>query len=305
MKIIILGDTGFIGKNFYKYYKKKGINVRGFSKSNNLDLNNKSKFKKTLQSFKPDYIINCAANVGSLHYIMNNPAKIFHNNMNILLNIYKTISEVEKKPVLVNLISNCAYPGKLKIQNEENFWNGIPHESSLAFGSTRRIITVLNKVYKKEKKLITKNFILPGVYGPGDHVDTNRVHALDGLIIRMINSKKNNNKSFEIWGTGKPLREWIFVNDVVKLIDKLMKKNLNNEYINLAQKKGYSILQITKLIKKHLNYKVKFIYNKKFSDGDPVKILDNKLFKKYSYKYKFEKIEEGIKKTIKYYKKVL
>ena len=300
-----MGDTGFIGKNFKKYYLSKGKKVDGVSLSKKFNLTNKKKLKKKLKEFNPDFVINCAARVGSLDYVMRNPAKILHLNMKILLNIYKVISELEKKPVLVNLISNCAYPGKLRIQNEGNFWEGIPHASSLAFGSTRRFITILNQVYKKQYNVITKNFILPGVYGPGDHTDPNRVHALDGLIIRMMDAQKNKNKSFEIWGSGKPIREWIYVEDVVKLIDKFLMKNPNFEIINLAQKKGYTILEITKIIKKYLKYDVKFINNYKYSDGDSIKILDNKLFKKYISSYKYTPLEIGIKKTIKYYRSVL
>jgi len=305
MKILILGNTGFIGKNLTKYFKQKRIKVLGISRSNRNNLTNKKHLKKKLLNFKPDFVINCAAQVGSLHFVMSNPAKIFHNNMIILLNIYKSISELEIKPVLVNLISNCAYPGKLKIQDEKKFWDGIPHESSLAFGSTRRLITVLNKVYKKQHNIDTKNFILPGVYGPEDHNDVNRVHALDGLIIRMMKSQKNNFKTFEIWGSGKPIREWIYVEDVVKLIDKFLNIDLKNGIINFSQKKGYSILHIANLIKKNLNYNVKFIFNKKFSDGDPVKILDNKIFKKNISNYKFTSLDEGIKKTIIYYKSLI
>ena len=116
---------------------------------------------------------------------------------------------------------------------------------------------------------------------------------------------RNKEKEFEVWGSGKPRREWIFAEDVAKIFLEEIKNNKIKDYypINLAQNKSYSILEIAKLVKKILKSKIKIITNNNKIDGALIKQLDNSKFKKYFINYKFVKLDYGIKKTISYYKK--
>jgi GDP-L-fucose synthase len=151
----------------------------------------------------------------------------------------------------------------------------------------------------------SKNFIIPNAYGPGDYLNPEKTHALNGIILRFLRSVKNKEKEFEVWGSGKPRREWIFAEDVAKIFLEEIKNNKIKDYypINLAQNKSYSILEITKLVKKILKSKIKIITNNNKIDGALIKQLDNNKFKKYFINYKFVKLDHGIKKTISYYKK--
>ena len=121
----------------------------------------------------------------------------------------------------------------------------------------------------------------------------------------MIKDQKEEKLNFEVWGSGKPKREWIFAEDIAKLISNLLNKQINYNYenLNVAQNKSYSINHIAKLVREALKYKGKFYNNKKFIDGAFLKQLDNKNFKKRFRNFKFTNFKKGIIQTVNYYKK--
>jgi len=306
-KILILGANGFIGKSIKNFLIKKNFKVLTYSKSEGNDLLNLNKFVSFIKKKRPSIIINCAAVQGGLQFLINNSAKIIFNNLQILINIYEGIKKANLRKVLViNPLANCSYSAKDKVQKETNWWNGIPHESTIAFGSTRRMVQIISNCYEKQFDIKSKNFILPGVYGPNNHLNDEKLHALDGLILRMTKAKKYNLKIFKIWGSGKPVREWCYIDDVVKFIYLLITKNHKIIFpINLGQKRGYTIKKLSYLIKKKLKFKGKLIFDKSYIDGAKIKVLDNKFFKINFPKFKFTPIEEGVGKSVKYYSKML
>jgi GDP-L-fucose synthase len=306
LKVVILGGHGFVGKNLVKELNESDSEVYPYSRDNGLDLMDLVCTNKLLLEVQPDVIVNCAAHVGSVHYGLKHPATIFHDNMQMILNLFKSVAESCPSTVLINPISNCVYPMEAEIQVESQLWTGMPHPSALPYASTRRMIYVISKSYLEENGIISRNLIFPGVYGPGNHTDTERVHALDGIIIRMIRAHRSSADTFEIWGTGKPIREWCYIDDIVSLVIKTIE--MNGELIdpvNIGQKKGYSVRELAEMTAKTLGFEGKLIFNTDYPDGAAIKVLDNKRFREYFFGHEFMCIEEGISKTVKYYQSVL
>lgn len=302
--IVILGGTGFIGAKIYKKLQKKYL-VKNISYSKGTDLRKENSILKYLKKNKTDLIINCAAHVGGLNYIKNKKADVAIDNLKIYINLYLNLKKLKNKPKIINLISNCVYPGNHKLQKEDEIFNGEIHESVDPFGLPKLVLMKISKFYFEQYNIKSLNLILPNAYGPGDHLDTERSHALNGIIVRMIKNQKERNLDFEIWGSGKPKREWIFADDVAKLILEVIDKNFkyNYENLNVAQNKSYSVNSIAKKVKETLKYKGKLHNNKKFSDGAFLKQLDNKCFKKKFRNFKFTNFKKGIVQTVNYYKK--
>ena len=301
-KILVLGGTGFVGKKISKSLKKKH-NVKVLSKSKGGDLRKQSVLKKFLtENSGIDIIINCAAHVGGLSYIAKKGADVMTDNLQIYTNLYRNLINLKKKPVVINLLSNCFYPSKLKVQYEDKWQEGEMHQTVEAFGIGKRVLVILSKNYEKQYGLKSLNIILPNAFGPGDHLDPERSHALNAIIVRMIKSKKQNLKNFEVWGTGKPRREWIFVEDICRVINQLVKGEINKSTIlNIAQNRSYSINQIAYTIRDILKYKCKIINNTKYSDGAPLKQLSDKNFKIKFKNFKFTSFNLAVKKTINSY----
>ncbi len=305
MKIIVLGSQGFIGQNLIKSLNQTKHKIFASGKGK-LDLRNYSRVKAYFKKIKPDAIINCAAHVGSVHYVTKYAADIIYDNVQISLNIYRAATEICPKARIINPISNCAYPGDIGFQREEDWLNGPVHESVFAYGNYKRTLYYIAYSYAKQYGIRSVNLLIPGIYGPYDHTDPNRTHALNGMIIRMTKAQKKGDKKFEIWGTGKPIREWIYVDDVVKLFTKgLTLKNDLLYPVNLGQGKGYSIKETALIISKLLNYKGKLVFNTRYQDGAPKKVLSSTRFKKNFPGYHFTNFTLGVKRAITYYKTIL
>lgn len=305
LKIIVLGASGFVGKRLLDSLKKEGKKVYAVY-SENVDLLNYKSVKKYFNNIKPDVIINCAAHTGSVHYVTTHSADVCHDNIQMSLNIYKGVQKVCSSSKIINPFSNCSYPGDSNIQRERNWLMGEVHESVFAYGNYKRTLYAISKSYYKQYGTRSVNLIFPNAFGPGDSADPNKTHALNGMIIRMIQAQKRGDKEFTIWGSGKPVREWIYVDDMVKILKSgiYMKGELIFP-INVAQNKGFSIKDSAEIIAKLINFEGRLAFDNKYQDGDPVKILDNKKFKVIFPKFKFIDYRKGVKETINYYKSIL
>lgn len=306
-KILIIGAFGFMGKNVIKAFEDSNYEIFKESRKTGLDLSNLSSVEKKLSLIKPHIIINCAAHVGSMPYVAKYPADVFYDNSLMYLNLYKAVKNINTNILIINPISNCSYPGIIDVQDEENWWDGKIHESVESYGMPKKVGFILSECFRKQHGIKTINLIVPNAYGPDDYLDAERTHAMNGIIFRMLNSAKNNEKTFQVWGTGEPIREWIYMPDVAKIIRKIIDEerfNLPNP-INLGQEFGISIKETVFVIKQKLNLNIDIHFDISKPDGAPKKVLGNKLFSSVFPDFSFTNYEKGIEKTIKYYKELI
>jgi GDP-L-fucose synthase len=270
-------------------------------------MTNYQEVKNAIIKHNPDIIINCAANVGSVNYVSTYPADIISENTAIHVNLYKAVNDVNKSIIVVNPLANCSYPGNATIQKESEWWNGEMHESVEAFGITKKIAYVISKSYEKQYGIKTINLMLGGGYGEYDHLDETRTHAMNGIVIRMIKAQNKGEKEFVVWGTGTPIREWVYMADVAKLIKLIMDNqtyNLPNP-LNVGQNHGISIADIVHTVSEGLDYTGAIVYDTSKQDGAPVKILSADAFQKHFPEFTFTPLSEGITNTINFYKNKL
>lgn len=306
MKIIILGGYGFVGKNLVNTLNKTEQKIYPISRREGLYLTDYYSTKKYFIEIKPDAIVNCAAHVGSLHYVTTYSADVVHDNVQMALNIYRAAKEICPNVRIINPLSNCSYPGDANIHYEPDWWKGEVHDSVFSYGNSKKMIYVISKCYNKQYGIKSVNFLFPNTFGPGDYTDPNKTHALNGMIIRMIKAQRNMDKEFEIWGSGKPIREWGYIKDVVNiLIEGLTIQNDLIYPVNMAQNKGYSIKESSELIAEAIGFEGKLVYNTKYQDGAPFKILDDKFFRSIFPDYEFFDHKKGIQETVKYYQDIL
>jgi GDP-L-fucose synthase len=306
LNILILGGHGFVGKNLTAALKNSGHKVTGKSRKDGVNVLDFQSIRKCLSEIKPDFIFNLAAHTGSLHYVTTYAADVINDNIQMSLNLYRAAKEVCPEAIIVNPLSNCSYPGDSDIQIENEWWNGPVHESVFSYGNAKRFLYVLSKCYAKQYSIKSINYLIPNTFGPGDSTDPNKTHALNGMIIRMIEAQRENAPEFEIWGTGSPVREWAYIDDVTNVLIRSLKKTGSLiEPVNIGQNKGYTIKQSAEFIAEALNYKGKLVFNTKYQDGAPKKILDNKKFLETFPDFTFADHKAGIKETAKYYQSVL
>jgi GDP-L-fucose synthase len=151
----------------------------------------------SLEEEVPDVIINCAASVGSVHFVTKYGGDIIYDNTLMIANLYRALTHACPKAILINPIANCCYPGRAGIQYEPDWESGPVHASVLPFAATRRLIYSFAESYHKQYGIKSINWIMPNAYGPGDSTDPNKVHALNGIIIRLLKARKNNEKNLK------------------------------------------------------------------------------------------------------------
>ena len=304
MRILILGGSGFIGTNLKRVIDAKS-DVLSFSRSAGHDLRDYEASSTACIDFEPDVIFNLACHGGSLHYVTKFAADVINDNIAMSLNLYKIAQSLPYKPLIVNAISNCSYPGDSGVQSEPNWLSGSVHDSVFPFASSKRTLYCISKCYYRQYGINSVNLIFPNAFGVFDHTDPNKTHAIDGIIIRMIKAKRAADSSFEVWGPGSPVREWIFVEDFCNILIAGSYHDAIIEPVNVAQGKGYSIKESVEMIRWILGYEGDLAFNTSYPDGDPVKILDDTMFKSVFSGYEFVNHEEALRRTIQYYEEIL
>ncbi|MCK4521227.1 MAG: NAD-dependent epimerase/dehydratase family protein [Nanoarchaeota archaeon] len=306
MKISVTGGKGFLGKNVVNLLKQKGYEVFSMDKTDSIDILDYDFFKVQLEKIKPDIVVHCAAHVGGIAYNRLHPVEVFEDNVKIGLNIVRACNEVGINN-FINIMPNCTYPGNMEEYEESKWWDGPMHDSVLTYGLPRKMVWGACFAYcKKNKDFKPIHLIFPNMYGPNDHFEIIRSHALGALISKIIDAKEKNKKIVEIWGTGNPVREWLFVKDgaesILKAIENIDKFD-PNEIMNIGVRKGISIKDMAEIIKEIVGWKGKFVYQTEKPDGAMKKILvTEKMKQKLNWEPSTE-LKEGIKLTVDWYYK--
>ncbi|MBI5049141.1 MAG: NAD-dependent epimerase/dehydratase family protein [Deltaproteobacteria bacterium] len=273
--MLVLGATGFVGKRVVEKLQQLKPNAEVFKTSLSLgkDLRNEVQTSNLFENIRPDYVINCAAYVGGIQYGYIHPAEIYYNNMRMILNIFEACKEYKVKR-LIQPISNCAYPANESFFKEEDFWSGPLHESVLAYGMTRKMMWVGAWAYAKQYNLDTVSLILSNMYGPGDHFDEVRSHALGALVKKIVDAKYKKNKEVVIWGTGSPVREWLYVEDGAEALGRAIDIMPHNDIINVGVGYGISIKDLANIIKGIVEWDGEFVFDATKPDGAPFKTVE-------------------------------
>lgn len=307
-RVLVTGATGFLGQNVIDLLNKDIYNfdVSTVSRKEGIDLLN---FRETLEYFqriKPNIVIHCAAHVGGIAYNALHPVEVFYENTNIGLNVVRASLESGVK-TFINVLPNCTYPGDLDEYEESKWWDGPIHPSVLTYGIPRKMLWGACFAFcQKNPEFRPVHLILPNMYGSGDHFEIIRSHALGALISKIVDAKQNKKETVDIWGTGKPIREWLFIKDGASAIIKTL-ENIHkfepNEIMNIGITKGISIKDLAELIKETVGWKGEFNYQTNKPDGAMKKIL---VAEKMKTKLKWSpttSIRDGIKETIEWYMK--
>lgn len=313
IKIYIAGHNGMVGRSIHNYLKRNNIGKIIVTSKKKLNLENFSKVDKFLQKNNPDVIINCAGKVGGILANNKYPIEFLNENIAIQTNLIKS-SYLNNIEHFINLGSSCIYPKKSKQPIKESFLlTGSLEKTNEAYALAKIVGLKMCEFYNSQYNRTYLTLMPCNLYGPNDNFDKEKSHFLPALIKKVIQNKKEYNKSIEIWGTGKPKREVMHVDDLASAIGFILMKKIKKDkkllrlikrssVINVGSGVEYTISNFAKIISKLLNNNNKLSFNKKYPDGTMRKILDSSLIRSLGWKPKIE-IKEGLKETINWYKK--
>ena len=302
MKIFLAGHKGLVGSAILRKLIQNKFNKIITTDRKKLDLLDQKKVFNFLKKKKPDLVIIAAAKVGGIYHNSNFGADFIYENLQIQNNLIHG-SFKNKVKRLIFLGSSCIYPkfSKQPIK-EEYLLTGKLEETNSPYATAKIAGVKMCEAYNKQYKTNYICLMPTNTYGPNDNYHSLNSHFFPALIKKAHECKIRNKKILNVWGSGKPLRELIFFDDIAEACLFFMKKKTKNVVINIGTGKEKSIKEYADFIVKKLNLKVKIKFDKSKPDGVQRKVLDISLAKKYGWKPKVS-LEDGFDITYKDYLK--
>ncbi len=253
-----------------------------------------SSTKKHIKDVNPDCIINAAAKVGGININNEKRFEFITENLKINMNILESCLE-NKNIKIINLGSSCIYP--LDAENplkEEYIMTGKLEPTNSPYAMAKLSAIEIGDAMTKQFGHKITNLMPTNLYGPNDNFSENDSHVIPGLIFRMHNAKINNEESFSIWGSGKPLREFLYVDDLSEAIKLIIDKDIDQQILNVGSSQEISIIDLAKLIKKVVCYDGELTFDSTKPDGNPRKLLDSSKMFSYGWEPNTQ-LEDGIR----------
>ena len=305
MKVIVFGSNGLVGSSISRVLETSNkVDKLIKSKRLELDLFNNDDVKQFVKDQKPDVIINAAAKVGGIHANNTKRSEFILENLKINMNILESCIEMPNIKI-INLGSSCIYPLNAKNPiKESEFMNGKLEPTNSPYAMAKLSAIEIGRSMSKQFGHQILNLMPTNLYGPNDYFSDLDSHVIPALIHRMQKTIETGENEFIVWGSGSPLREFLYVDDLSNFINFIIDKEIKNDLINVGSGQEISIKNLAELIAKEVGFKGKIIWDKDKPDGTPRKLLNIDKIKNIGWTPKI-KLDEGIKKTITDYKKEL
>lgn len=305
MRVLIFGSRGLVGKSLtHKLSQSKKVSDLILSSRDDTNLLDFSETKSKIIDIKPDLIINAAAKVGGI--VANNSYRtsFILENIKINMNILESSIELVKTRI-INLGSSCIYPLNAKNPiKESSIMTGQLEPTNSPYSMAKLSAIEIGRSISHEYGNKIINLMPTNLYGPYDNFSIKNSHVIPGLIARMYQEMNNDTDKFMIWGTGRPLREFLHVDDLSNAIDFLIDKDIDDDLLNVGSGEEISIHELALKIKKILNYKGSIDFDLSKPDGNPRKLIDSSIIKNLGWKPTIN-LDEGLKNTYEWYVKNL
>ena len=291
MKRLVTGGTGLVGSAI----------IADVKVGRNYDLTNPQICDSMFNEHKPTHVIHCAAKVGGLGGNMNYKGEYFHDNIMINTNV---IESARKAGVtnLVSFLSTCVFPDNIEYPlTEKKIHLGEPHFSNYPYAYAKRMADIQIRAYREQYGVKYTSVIPCNIYGPNDNFSLEHGHVIPMLMHKLYLAQQRN-EDFVVWGSGKPLREFIFSKDVAKLAEWALHNYDESEPIIFSTSNEISIMDLVDLLVTEFEFKGKVIFDNSKPDGQFRKPSDNSKLKSYLPNFEFTSIEDGIKETVYWFK---
>jgi GDP-L-fucose synthase len=298
-KVVVTGGKGFLGSHIVARLDKLGAIVTGVSRRTGHDLRVLDQGMRCFSELQPEIVINCASNQGGISYQRMYPGEIYFDNLLMGANTMEAarLAGVRK---YVNIIAGCAYPGEPRdgVLREEEFENGPLHTTVENYGAAKRAAVMQAKCYRRQYGFKAISLILINLYGPGEHFHADRSHALAALLRKFHDAKRDQSAEVVLWGTGRAVREWLYVEDASEGIIRAAETYDDVEPLNIAVGKGCCIAELAAIIRKIIAYEGKIVYDSNKPDGAMHKVGDITKMKKVLQWEPPTSIQDGIRHTL-------
>jgi len=301
LKVLILGSNGLVGSSLSRVLAKDGyFNEIVSATRKDADLLDLSETKKLIQETKPNVVINAAAKVGGVLANNSHRSEFLIENIKININLLESVIPFSEIKV-INLGSSCIYP--LNAENpikEESIMSGKLEPTNSPYAMAKLTAIELGDSISKQFGHQITNLMPTNLYGPNDNFSDKNSHVIPGLIQRFHKAKINNADSVEVWGSGNPKREFLYVDDLAECIMHILKNNIDNNLINIGSGHEVSIKELVDKVVELTNYKGVVEYNTDLPDGNPKKLIDSSKINELGWSASTD-LDVGLKNTYSWY----
>ena len=302
--VTVTGGSGFLGSYVVKKLEERGCRNIFVPRSKDYDLVYYQACEKVYEDSRPDIVIHLAAKVGGIGANRENPGKFFYENlmMGVQMMDLGRRAGIEK---FVAIGTICAYPKFTPVPfKEEDLWNGYPEETNAPYGLAKKMLLVQSQAYRQQYGFNAIYLLPVNLYGPGDNFDPKSSHVIPALIKKCLDAIANKSKEITVWGSGKPTREFLYMEDAAEGILLASEKYNKPDPVNLGAGFEISIKDLVSLIAKLTDFKGRVLWDHSMPDGQPKRMLDtSRAEKEFGFKASVG-FEEGLRKTVDWYRGV-
>lgn len=294
-KILVTGGSSMVGKHLQKI-----VPEAIYLSSKDCDLMKISEVRKMIEKVKPTNVIHLAAKVGGIMDNIKNPVSFFEENIYINTNLIKACFE-NRVNNITSILSTCIFPDKVKEEDypmkESLLHEGPPTPTNFAYGYAKRCLAVQSRMYNEQYGTRYSTLTPCNLYSEHDHFEGDKAHFISSLIKKIYVAKKENKSSIDLFGSGKPLRQFMYAGDLANAICETLDESEIFEY-NIANKENYSIKEMAEIGLEACDAKhIKINWDKSKPDGQYRKDASSKKFTDKYPDFEFTSLKEGIKKV--------
>ena len=290
MKLLVTGGKGLVGS---------AINA-DVKLGREYDLTVSQEANKAFDYHQPTHVIHCAGKVGGVGGNMNYKGDYFYDNLMINTNVIEAARKSGVKN-LVAFLSTCVFPDNVEYPlTEAKVHLGVPHDSNYPYAYAKRMADIQIKAYREQYGINYTSVIPTNIYGPNDNFSLEHGHVMPMLIHKLYEAQRNNT-DFIVWGSGNPLREFIYSKDVARLAEWAVENYNETEPIIFGNSEEISIKDMVDLLIQEFNFKGKVVFDTTKPEGQFRKPSDNSKLKSYLPDFEFTPIEQGIKETVNWF----
>jgi GDP-L-fucose synthase len=293
--VAVTGGAGFLGRPTVAMLEELGAQVRTIRSAEH-DLRLREACFEALDGSR--IVIHLAANVGGIGYNRRNPGPLAHDNLAMGLNVFEACREVGVEK-LVAACSVCAYPKFTQVPfKEEDIWNGYPEESNAPYGLAKQMLLVLSDAYRRQYGLDSCAPVMANLYGPGDNFDLEDSHVIAAMVHKYVRAAEQGDGEVVLWGTGKPTREFLYVDDAARALI-LCAERLNvSDPVNIGTGKETSIRELAETISELAGFAGETVWDDSRPDGQPKRYLNVDRARDLIGFEAEMSLEEGLRRTI-------
>lgn len=301
-RVCVTGGAGFLGSFVVDALRRRGCAEIFVPRSSDYDLVDPAAVERLYDDARPDLVLHLAARVGGIGANQANPGAFFYQNLMMGVQLLHA-GMLRKLPKLVAVGTICAYPKFAPVPFvEADLWSGYPEETNAPYGLAKKMLLVQAQAYRQQYGFNAIYLLPVNLYGPRDNFDLQSSHVIPAMIRKFLEAQAAGRQEVELWGTGTPSREFLYVEDAAEGILLAAERYDGADPVNLGAGFEIHIADLALLIARLCDYQGRVVWNSDRPDGQPRRMLDvSRARERFGFEAQVG-FEEGLRRTVAWYR---